>query len=93
MRKREKNVLRLRERCCVRMIYVCICEIVIGFLFLLIYFVIDKIITTKRLKLNQTAWDEYSKNMTYFEKCNCYIEWCTRRKTENNWGFYYFPRL
>ena len=75
------------------MIYVCICEIVIGFLFLLIYFVIDKIITTKRLKLNQTAWYEYSKNMTYFEKCNCYLEWCTHRKTENNWRFYYFPRI
>ena len=75
------------------MIYVCICEIVIGFLFLLIYAVIDKIITTKRLKLNQTAWDEYSKNMTHSEKYNCYLEWCTRRKIENNWGFYYFPRL
>ena len=81
------------ERRCVMIIYVCICEIIIGFLYLLIYAVVDKIITTKRLKLNQTAWDEYSKNMTYFEKRNCYVEWCTRRKIENNWGFYYFPRL
>ena len=81
------------ERCCVRMIYVCICVIIIGFLYLLIDAVVDKIITTKRLKLNQKAWDEYSKNMTYFEKRNCYVEWCTRRKIENNWEFYYFPRL
>ena len=76
-----------------RMIYVCICEIIIVFLYLLIDAVVDKIITTKRLKLNQTAWDEYSKNMTYWEKYNCYLEWCTRRKAENNWRFYYFPRL
>ena len=75
------------------MIYVCVCMIIIALLPLLIYDVIDKIITTKRLKLNQTAWYEYSKNMTYWEKYNCYLEWCTRRKEENNWRFYYLPRL
>lgn len=74
------------------MIYVCIGELIIGLLYLIIYIVIDNLITRKRVKQNQIAWDKYSKNMTYWEKQDCYLDWCTRRKLENGWRFYYFPR-
>ena len=75
------------------MIYVCIGELIIGLLFLLIYFTDDNLITRKRLKDNQIAWDEYSNGMTFSEKNDCYLDWCTNRKLENGWRFYYFPRM
>lgn len=74
------------------MIYVCIGEFIIGLLYLIIYIVIDNLITRKRVKQNQIAWDKYSKNMTYREKQDCYLDWCIQRKAENGWRFYYFPR-
>ena len=40
----------------------------VGILFLTLYLITDKIITEKRLKENQIAWDEYSKNMSKSEK-------------------------
>ena len=54
---------------------------------------IDRKITRKRLEENQRLWDEYSKGMTYEEKCEVYFEWCTLRKIESGWSYFYFPRL
>lgn len=54
---------------------------------------VDRIVTNKRIDENQKAWNEYSKGMTFDEKNQCYLEWCERRKTEKNWGYYYFPRM
>ena len=62
-------------------------------LFLTVYFIVDRIIDNKRLKETQTAWDEYSKNMSKREKDACFIEWCVERKIENGWKFYCFPRM
>ena len=42
------------------------------FLFLGVYFLIDHIITGKRLKINQKAWDEYSTNMDFDRKLDAY---------------------
>lgn len=54
---------------------------------------IDKAISNKRLEENQIAWNEYSKEMTFDEKLEHYIEWCERRKVEKGWENYYFPRM
>ena len=62
-------------------------------LFLTIHFVSDRIITSKRLKDNQKAWDEYSKGMTFNEKLNVYNDWCKKRKLEKGWKYFYFPRI
>jgi hypothetical protein len=63
------------------------------FLFLGVYFLIDHIITGKRLKINQKAWDEYSANMDFNRKLNEYLPWCREQKIKNGWKFYYFPRM
>ena len=63
------------------------------FLFLGAYFLIDNIITGKRLKINQKAWDEYSANMDFNRKLNEYLPWCREQKIKNGWKFYYFPRM
>lgn len=63
------------------------------FLFLGVYFLIDHIITGKRLKINQKAWDEYSSNMDFNRKLNEYLPWCREQKIKNGWKFYYFPRM
>ncbi|WP_448754376.1 hypothetical protein [Agathobacter sp.] len=66
---------------------------VAAFLFLGVYFLIDHIITGKRLKINQKAWDEYSANMDFNRKLNEYLPWCREQKIKNGWKFYYFPRM
>lgn len=63
------------------------------FLFLGVYFLIDHIITGKRLKINQKAWDECSSNMDLNRKLNEYLPWCREQKIKNGWKFYYFPRM
>ena len=63
------------------------------FLFLGVYFLIDHIITGKRFKINQKAWDEYSANMDFNRKLNEYLPWCREQKIKNGWKFYYFPRM
>lgn len=64
----------------------------VGILFLTLYLITDKIITEKRLKENQIAWDEYSKNMSKSEKDDCYLEWYNERKMQMGWSNFYFPR-
>lgn len=61
-------------------------------LFIFCYWIFDRIITTKRLKENQIAWDEYSRNMNKSEKDACYLEWCNERKMQMGWSFFYFPQ-
>lgn len=61
-------------------------------LFIFCYWIFDRIITTKRLKENQIAWDEYSRNMSKSEKDACYLEWCNERKMQMGWRFFYFPQ-
>ena len=64
-----------------------------AFLFLGVYFLIDHIITGKRLKINQKAWDEYSANMDFDRKFDAYLPWCREQKIKNGWHNYYFPRF
>ena len=63
------------------------------FLLLGVYFLIDHIITVKRLKINQKAWDEYSANMDSDRKFEAYLLWCTEQKMKNGWHNYYYPRF
>lgn len=62
-------------------------------LILTVYYIVDSAITNKRLKQNQIAWDEFSKNMSCKDKKQCYLEWCHKRKIEKGWHNYYFPKM
>ena len=70
-----------------------IVSIILIALLIVTILLVDKIVTIKRLEENQIAWDEYSKDMTFDEKNQCYLEWCERRKAEKHWEHYYFPRM
>lgn len=59
----------------------------------IIYYFVDRIVTNKRIKENQIAWDNFSKNMTYDEKIKYYLKWCNEQKWKKGWHHYYFPRL
>ena len=65
----------------------------IAFLYLVVYLLVDSIITRHRIKTNQKAWDEYSANMDFDRKLDAYLPWCTEQKMKNGWDFYYFPRM
>lgn len=58
-----------------------------------VYLLVDSIITRNRIKINQEAWDKYSKNMNREEKLDKYVPWCEEQRIKNRWDFYYCPRL
>ena len=64
----------------------------IGILFVFCYRIFNGIITAKRLKESQIAWDEYSKNMSKSEKDDCYLKWCNEQKMQMGWSNFYFPQ-
>lgn len=65
----------------------------IAFLCFGVYLLVDSIITKHRLKINQEAWDKYSKNMNREEKLDKYVPWCEEQRIKNKWNFYYLPRI
>ena len=58
-----------------------------------VVFIYDALVTDIKLKRNQLLWDEYSKNMTYDEKTDCFLDWLERNKAEHGDDFYYTPRM
>lgn len=46
----------------------------------------------RKLKENQEAWDNFSKNMTLKERREHYLEWCEQRKGKTGNYFYWFPQ-
>lgn len=74
------------------MLEIIIITLSITFMFL-IFCLIDKVITNKRLKQNQKEWDEYSKNMTDDEKLREYLPFCFSQKAKYGWGYYYLPKM
>jgi hypothetical protein len=68
-------------------------ELVMGLIFWGIYIFIDALITRKKVKRNQLLWDEYSKDMTYYEKMECFLEWLHDNKAKHGDNFYYIPRI
>ena len=75
------------------MIYLMLIEILIAAVFLLTLYFADRIITGKRLRENQSAWDNYCKDMTFSERLECFDDWVLQRKYEEGWGFYYIPLM
>ena len=57
-----------------------------------IWFIADRIITRKRLALNQREWDEYSKDMGFKEAMEKFVPFCEEQKLKYGWRYYYFPR-
>ena len=68
-------------------------DVIIGLVYLGIYFTVDALITRKKLKRNQLLWDEYSKDMTYDEKLECLLEWLHDNKVKHGDSLYYIPRM
>lgn len=75
------------------MFLVVLMNVIIGLVFLGIYFTADTLITRKKLKRNQLLWDEYSKNMTHDEKMDCFLEWLQDNKQKYGDDFYYIPKM
>lgn len=61
--------------------------------FLIVYLAIDSYITNKRLKENQLAWDEFSKDLSDIEKREVLLYWLEKRQIEKGWKYKYIPRL
>lgn len=72
-------------------IRIVIIELIIGFVYLGVYLTVDTVLTHKRLKENQNAWDEYSKDMTWQEREEQYLRWVQRRRIQKRWNRWYFP--
>lgn len=74
-------------------VLVVLLHLVIGILYLGSWFLVDLLITNKRVEENQKAWNEYSKNMTYNEKLECFIDFLRERQLEKGWPYLYIPRM
>ena len=75
------------------MIYLMIIEILIAAVFLLASYFADRIITGKRLRENQVAWDNYCKDMTFSERLDCFADWILQRQCETGWKHKYIPYM
>lgn len=75
------------------MIYIMLFEILIGVIYLLLFCFVDRIVTNKRLKENQSEWDNYCKDMTYSERLDCFTDWLLQRQCEKGWRFKYIPYI
>lgn len=64
----------------------------IGVTVLVVWAIVDYLITKMRMQKSQKAWNEYSKNLTPRERHEHYVEWCENFRLENGYEFYYFPR-
>ena len=51
----------------------------------------NRYITRQRLAINQKEWDEYSKDMTYQEKHDCFNDFLFEQKAKHNWNYLYIP--
>ena len=60
---------------------------------LTIFFIVDKHITNKRLKINQRDWNEYSKDMSIDEKRENINAFLLRQKAKYHWGHLYVPSI
>ena len=67
--------------------------LVIGFVCSIIYYIIDELITKKKIERNQLLWDEYSKDMTHDEKMDCFSDWLKYNKEKHGDNFYYIPKM
>jgi hypothetical protein len=68
-------------------------EFIVVLVFGVIYFMTETIITRKKLKRNQLLWDEYSKNMTFDEKLDCFNDWLSANRAKHGDKFYYIPKM
>lgn len=60
-------------------------------LFLIVWQIADRAITSHRLKINQYEWDEYSKGMTRKEKDEVFLNWLHDNQIKHGWMFLYIP--
>lgn len=72
----------------------------VAFLFLIIivifvftFFIIDRIITLKRLEINQKEWDEYSAGKSFEWKLDNFLDFVIENQHKHGWSYYYFPRM
>lgn len=75
------------------MIYLMLIEILIAAVFLLASYFADRIITGKRLRENQSSWDNYCKDMTFSERIDCFADWILQRQYGMGWKHKYIPYM
>ena len=62
-------------------------------IFVCLFFIIDRIITLKRLEINQKEWDEYSAGKSLKWKLDNFTDFAIENKHKHGWPYYYFPRM
>jgi hypothetical protein len=62
-------------------------------IFVCLFFIIDRIITLKRLEINQKEWDEYSAGKSLKWKLDNFVDFSIENKYKHGWPYYYFPRM
>lgn len=67
--------------------------LLIGIIYISVWYFIDSLITKKRIKENQIAWNEYCKDKTLEQAYDLFLPWLDSRKIEMGWNFYYFPNF
>ena len=65
--------------------------LICAIIYLAIYFLINTIITRKRLKISQNEWNEYSKNMTDEQKWDVFLDFLNIQKEKHGWLDIYIP--
>ena len=67
--------------------------LVVSAVFLSIYFLIDRWLTQRRLRINQAEWDAFSAGMDESQKLEVFNDWCRESMIRQGWPHYYFPRM
>lgn len=60
---------------------------------LAIFFIVDNVTTSRKLKRNQKLWNEYSKGMTQDEKLEVFCDWIKENQRKHGDKFMYIPKM
>ena len=67
--------------------------LMIGIIYLLIWFIVDRIKTNYYLHKNQKAWDKYAEGLDFEQRINIFPEWLEEQRRINGTDYYYIPRI
>lgn len=75
------------------MYYFCCIFVLFMIVFLIAYFILDRIKTNKLLKISQKEWDEYSKGHDFNWKREHILNFVQENKIRHNWRHFYIPNI
>ena len=75
------------------MIIIPVIMLILGICSVIIFLIIDRMVTNYRLAESQREWNEYSKGMTRSEKIETFLEWLEHNKAIHGWKYLYIPDI